>query len=108
MLDIEKWRVHLYVVPVPMREQLFRPKQLPPPVPAPLPNNVAVWGIWPPMWTLSEAPLLVFPPDSSGWRQAFRAAHDRAGFAAAPSPAIQPLHYFIDEQGRETPEYGPA
>lgn len=96
----DRWRVRRYVVPVPSQAAVARPWQLQSPVPAPPPYSgvrVAVWGIWPPQWTLQSAPMLVFP----NWPVAFRAAWDRAQFAAVPPPSKQPTFPEINYQESE-------
>lgn len=93
-LDSEKWRVRRYVVPVPKQAVIVRPWQLPTPVPAPpTTRSVAVWGVWPPQWHIDAAPMLMFPM----WHIAFRAAYDRAQFAAVP-PAKQLASIQLPEQ----------
>lgn len=97
MLNPEKWRVAQYVVQVPVKEAIARPWQLQAPAPAsPLTYSVAVWGIWPPQWDISAQPLLSFPSNANGWRQAFRAAWDRAQFASVP-PIKQRTELIIPE-----------
>lgn len=90
MLNPEKWRVARYVVPVPKSAELYRPLQLPTPVPAPPPVRVALWAIWPPQWPIEYPPMLIYP----AWDMAFRAAFDRAQFATVPpvhTPQFDPL-----------------
>jgi hypothetical protein len=89
-LDPEKWRVARFTVEVAKNTVAVRPWQLPPPTSVPAPLNIfSVWGIWPPNWDITDAPLLYFPMTIAGWRQAFNAAWSRAQFAAVP-PIKQP------------------
>lgn len=101
----DHWRVCRYVVPVPKQAAVARPWQLQSPVPAPPPwfeptVRVAVWGIWPPHWALVSAPMLVFPD----WGMAFRAAFDRAQFAAIPPPSKQPTFLSTDYESENNGE----
>lgn len=83
-LDGTKWRVKRHVVPIPKPDpyEHVRPWQIVPlPAPPQPTTTFAVWGIWPPGWSLAQAPLLVFP----NWPMAFRAAADRAEFANSPT-----------------------
>lgn len=77
MLNPLKWRVARYTVETAVDTVATPPWQgLLKAV-----KNFQVWGIWPPQWDIEEdPPLLIFPLH----QQAFRAAFDRAQFAAVP------------------------
>jgi hypothetical protein len=92
MLNPEKWRVASYTVQIAKNTVAFRPFQLPAMDIPEMMETFRVWGIWPPQWVITEPPLLSFPPGRAGHRQAFRAAHNRAQFAAVP-PIKQPESY---------------